>query len=86
MQTTYIQIEKIDTFEFGYAIHKEFVEIIAIDHQKNYIRTIGRCTNSTNPDFLLESRIRKGFNEKGLKFQGRSGYRLQRLLDNKEAL
>lgn len=74
----YESIEKINTYEFGfihYFVDKQ-IEIIVIDELTNYIRSLGHCMTIDDALFILETSIKYGFNEKGLKFIGIPNYQL----------
>ncbi|EAR66204.1 hypothetical protein B14911_10732 [Bacillus sp. NRRL B-14911] len=80
----YTAVEKLFTFEFGFLFTEENIEIVVIDHYTSQVRTLGFCMNEDDAEFLLETSIQFGFNEKGVIFNPVPGYQLSHPLESVE--
>lgn len=72
----YQKVEQIYHFEFGFLFKDSNIEIIVIDYNKDYVRTIGIASSLENAISNLETCIQYGFSEKGMIFPAVPGYKL----------
>ncbi|MFD5853703.1 hypothetical protein ACFWGC_26580 [Cytobacillus pseudoceanisediminis] len=75
----YKKIEEIFSFEFGFYYSLEEIEVIAIHHPTNQVRTLGNCTREADASFILETCIQYGFQENGMVFHKIPGYQLKNM-------
>lgn len=73
---TYLKVEELFSFEFCFLITDESIEVLAIDHANSQTRTLGFCSESEEAEFILETCIQFGFQERGMFFKGIPGYQL----------
>ncbi|WP_282156224.1 hypothetical protein [Cytobacillus gottheilii] len=72
----YEKITNIQKFEFGIYTSEGEIEVIAIDHETSFVRTLGVTYDRDDANFILETCIQYGFQEKGMAFERIPGFRL----------
>lgn len=74
-EVDYVCMEKVDKKEFGFVLmmgeksEETTVEVVVIDHEKNWVRTIGEADSLDNAGEILSEALLNGFNIQGVTFQ-----------------
>lgn len=74
-EVDYVCMEKVDKKEFGFVLMmgeqatETTVEVIVIDHEKNWVRTIGEADSLDVAGDILSEALSCGFNIQGVSFQ-----------------
>lgn len=74
-EVDYVCMEKVDKKEFGFVLmmgeepKETTVEVVVIDHEKNWVRTIGEADSLDVAGDILSEALSHGFDIKGITFQ-----------------
>lgn len=74
----YSPIVQIKDVEFGLVFDDGIVEVIAIQHSTNYVRTLAEAKTKEEGLSIMETCIQCGFSEVGLNFKGIPNFRIRK--------
>lgn len=71
-QVDYVCVEKMEQKEFGFVLmvgDEATVEVVVIDHVKNWVRTLGEADSLDMASEILNDALLSGFNIQGIVHQ-----------------